>query len=384
MVELKVAFEDVSSGVSYLNHAKEAILSPVVKLSGFRALQTATWDLDSSADRKNIRVLFGQLICASADDVAIMPSTAFAMTLAANNLKRLRRKGGKIILLQDQMCSEVYAWQNIADSEWELEIVPPCGDLTLAVMERLDANVAVVCLPPLHWSHGSLLNLESISTKCHELNIDLVVDGTQGIGIWPLDATKLKPTMITCSVQKWLRAPPGLALVYLDKSIHDSWQPLDQHGLNRALPPYWNAHSGTMRPQGYPEEYFSTASKFDAGGSANQIHMAMLRASLVEVCSLDISTAQKQLQTLIQPLVDWARRKGMWVPPNHANHLMGIRPPCTVSVDDMLNVCSRLESEGVYISVRNGVFRISPYITNTAEDIQRLLDGLERYLPISS
>jgi selenocysteine lyase/cysteine desulfurase len=82
--------------------------------------------------------------------------------------------------------------------------------------------------PAVHWSHGSLLDLEAISFKCGEYEVDLILDGTQSIGIASVNVMQLKPTLVACSIQKWLRAPPGISLVYIDKRVRDTWQPLDQ------------------------------------------------------------------------------------------------------------------------------------------------------------
>ena len=382
MVETSMDFQEVDTGVCYLNHAKEATLSPGVKLAGWKALQRPVWDDSSTADKLEIRRLFAKLIRASPDDVSIMASTAFAITLAAINIARAKKDGGKIVVLQDEMCSEVYPWQKVVEdnSGFQLDVVPLSDDMTGDILKRLDETFAVVSLPNLHWSHGSLLDLDIISSKCHELGADLILDGTQSIGIMSMDVTRLKPTLVACSIQKWLRAPPGLSLVYVDKSVRDSWQPLDQHGRGRDFGKVdWNAYPGEMGPQGYPENFFADARKFDSGGNTTQVLLSMLRASLEEVSILDVDETQARLRTLIQPLLDWAKGKDMWVPPSHAYHLVGLKPG-NVSVEDMLTVCDQLQSDGIYVSVRNGVFRVSPYLTNVKEDIQRLIDGFEKYL----
>lgn len=384
MVEKGSSFDASNDGgvICYLNHAKEATLSPAVRLAGQEALTRPVWEAPTD-DRKEIRRLFASLIGAEPEDIAIMASTAFAMTVAANNIGRTG--GGKIVVLQDQMCSQVYCWQKIIKENngerFEFDAVPPCDDLTQAILERLDEHVAAVSIPPLHWSHGSLVDLEVVSSKCRDLNIPLIIDATQAVGIFPIDVKKLEPTFIACSIQKWLRAPQGLSLVYINPTVIDSWEPLDQHGRSRDFgKPDWNAYPGEMDiKKGYAETFMPGACKFDSGGNVNPILLAMLRASLQEVVQLDVHEAQAKLQKLMQPLLDWATtRKGMWIPQYHAYHLVGLKPNAC-SVEEMLRVCTELESEGIYITVRNGVYRVSPYLTTTAEDIQRLIEGLEKF-----
>ncbi|KAI2488893.1 Aminotransferase class-V [Fragilaria crotonensis] len=383
MVETAMDFHEIDPGICYLDHAKEALLSPCVKLAGWKAIRTPPWECSSAGDKAEIRTRFAALIGASPDDIAIMASTAFAISLAAVNIANVRKDGGKIVLLQDEMCSEVYPWQKLVNDNpaFQLDVVDSSPDnFSNDVLNRLDKTVAVVAIPHLHWSHGALLDLDAISNKCDELDIDLILDGTQSIGIMSMNVTRLNPTMVACSIQKWLRAPPGMSLVYVNPRIRNSWQPLDQHGRGRDFGKTdWNAYPNEMGPHGYPEKFFPDARKFDSGGNMTQVLLSMLRASLEEVFALDTVDAQTKLKTLMHPLLDWAKRKEVFVPKNHAYHLVGLRPN-NIMVEQMIDVCHRLESDGVFISVRNGYFRISPYVMNTTDDIQRLIDGFNKYL----
>lgn len=378
-------FHEINPGICYLDHAKEATLSPLVKLAGWKAIQRPSFELTTMSEKTEIRRLFASLIGASSNDIAIMASTAFAISLAASNIARIKKDGGKIIMLQDEMCSEVYPWQKVVHDNpaFQLEIIPLADDLTTSVLNCLDETVAVVSIPNLHWSHGSLLDLEAISSKCGEYEVDLILDGTQSIGVTSMNVTQLKPTLVACSIQKWLRAPPGISLVYIDKRVRDTWQPLDQHGRGRDFGKAdWNAYPDEMGPHGYPETFYPDARKFDSGGTISQILISMLLASLQEVCALDMDLVQAKLKILMQPLLDWANEKDVWVPRSHYFHLVGLKPR-NITVEDMLTVCRHLEADGIYISVRNGAFRISPYVCNSKEDVQRLIDAFNKYLPFT-
>jgi hypothetical protein len=83
-----------------------------------------------------------------------MPSTAFAITLAAKNILNMQQSGKFHLLLQDQFCSAIYPWQDLCvDSSRKSHArgrpltqrkarVGPDG-----VLERLDDNVVATCLP---------------------------------------------------------------------------------------------------------------------------------------------------------------------------------------------------------------------------------------------
>ena len=112
MVERKDSAEteewssSVGGDVVYLNNAGQAALTPEVQKVGVDSLIRAPWDGHSDDDQGQIRYLFSQLIDGESSSIAIMPSTAFAITLAARNIQRTvmqSKKEGRILLLQDQL-----------------------------------------------------------------------------------------------------------------------------------------------------------------------------------------------------------------------------------------------------------------------------------------
>ena len=199
-----------------LNNAGQAQLTLEVQAAGIAAIQRPPWETYDD-DQHRIREMFASLIEAEDGDssrIAIMPSTAFAITLAARNIQRTvltsSSKNGssrKILLLQDQFNSAVYPWQQIcedSDGSLSLEIVPHVqphqeGGWTQAILDRIDESLVVACLPPLHWSNGALIDLEQVGIACRKHNVTLVVDATQGECayvfsiIWPITNTSRSP-----------------------------------------------------------------------------------------------------------------------------------------------------------------------------------------------
>jgi hypothetical protein len=159
--------------------------------------------------------------------IAVLPSTAFAITLAARNIMDQHRKKrkdcavarGRIIVLQDQFDSAIYPWQQVCDEsegKVSLDIVGhpeghPEADFhhepgssastngndgfgvggatgwTRAILEKLTGSsqadtgeIIAACLPVCHWADGTLIDLEAIGAACSDRNIPLIVDATQG------------------------------------------------------------------------------------------------------------------------------------------------------------------------------------------------------------
>lgn len=418
----------------YFNNAGQARLSAAVQFTGIQSL-TNGWQ-GSPDDQHRVRALFAQLIHAPTSDIAIVPSTAFAMTLAARNVERLHPNGGKILLLEDQFPSAVYPWQALChesdNQKWSLDIVrypqalpstfitqqdwvhvrPSSSssprNWTEAILSHLKQQpnqspcnqIRVVCVPPLHWSGigGTLIDMLKISQVCQQHNILLVVDATQAIGVAPFHIQPLLPalTMVACSSHKWLRGPPGTCLVYTNPLLHQNWKPLDQHHRSRQASSNYFTPSPDSRnqmniPCGYSEAFVGDARKFDAGGAPNPVLLPMLRAALQEVTQLSVERVQEQLQELLQPLLEWARERGIALltdcelPHNReadirfyhiVNLVLGDKTP-----EEMVQLCQDLMTHyNVFTAVRCGGLRISPYLDNTKEDIQQLIYGLNELI----
>jgi hypothetical protein len=249
--------------INYFNNAGQAELSLEVQKVGLECIRTPPWcgqNERAALSLTRVRQLFASLIGVSSsvgrttnhnnnennDDedggisssdhdedhvdvvheltpIAIMPSTAFAITLAARNLQRTvvmkdddddvgnsdSDRRYRIIVLQDQFDSAIYPWQQVCDESngrVRLDIIahPPDdedngwteaimrsitnsfsgpalgGDGTYGADDGGRERILAVCLPPVHWSNGTILDLDVIGTACLERDIPLIVDGTQG------------------------------------------------------------------------------------------------------------------------------------------------------------------------------------------------------------
>lgn len=194
----------------------------------------------------------------------------------------------------------------------------------------------------------------------------------------PLSVKKIQPTFLACSVHKWLRSPAGASLVYVSEAAQKLWYPLDFHGRSRDLGggSNWYATRNAMGPRGYPEKFVDDARKFDSGGKANPILLPMLRVALEGVAKLDLNKTQDTLKELMDPLLTWATDRGYCIAQYpRAYHLVGVRPP-ERTPEEMLEIADALLKKGIYVAVRCGGFRFSPYLDTPPSHIQILIDAL--------
>ena len=171
---------DNNNDLHYFNNAGQAVLSSKVKQIGCHMMEEPPWSShpQSMKSQQHVRDLFAHLIGAeSSTSIAIFPSTAFAITLAATNIIRIEKekekngqqstegkttkKKKKILILQDQYDSAIYPWQQPGgvvvqdeDGLFEFDIIDhpttEDQDWTSMIVERLtnqdNNNILLYCI----------------------------------------------------------------------------------------------------------------------------------------------------------------------------------------------------------------------------------------------
>jgi hypothetical protein len=205
---------DEKRSTIYWNKAGQALLSPELQHVGIENIQQLPPVADAEPNATRIRQLFEQLIQVPKTTfpdttIAIHPSAAFAVTLAARNILRRKEQEAlhtsyRVVCLQDQFASAVYPWQDICketSSEESNSRIRVRMDVvqrndkeydawTRAILEKLGDSesdpILAVCLPPLHWSDGTLIDLKLIGSVCKQKKVPFIVDATQGeVQQWP-------------------------------------------------------------------------------------------------------------------------------------------------------------------------------------------------------
>ena len=74
--------------------------------------------------------------------------------------------------------------------------------VTLRVEAGVGARTAIVALPNVHWTDGTLFDLVAIGERCRDVGAALVVDATQSVGALPFDVAAVQPDVLICASYK--------------------------------------------------------------------------------------------------------------------------------------------------------------------------------------
>jgi len=366
---------DVPAEIAYFNTASLSPLTHRVREAGERALarRARPWtiaDEDWFTDVERLRTLFAELIGADADGVALVPATSYGLAVAARRLTA--EASQRIVVLAEEYPSGIYTWRALA--RWtgaEIVTVPrprePRASWTDSVLEALEERVAIVSVPNVHWTDGSLVDLDPIAERAREVGARLVVDASQSVGAMPLELARLRPDYLVCVGYKWLLGPFGIGYLYV-AAEHREGEPLEENWINRA------GSEEFARLIDYRDEYQPGARRFDVGQRTSFHLVPMAIAALEQLLEWEVARIAATLAETTAEIANGVATLGYRVaePNQRGPHMLGVEFP-----EDLIDrVPAALADAGVFAAARGRALRIAPHLHNTPDEVGRLLEAL--------
>lgn len=360
-------------GVRYLDTASKGPRLASVLAAGQAALadSVASWTLSFDAWRAQIETLRGLAAAAlfdgDADGLAMVPSAAYGLATAARQLPLAA--GEAVLLLDGQFPSNLLPWQQrCAETGAHLAVVRRGAgqDWTESVLAALDAQprVRIATLPHAYWRDGALLDLDRIAARLHAAGAALVLDLSQSLGVLPARLAAWRPDFVVAVGHKWLLGPMGLAWLWASPHWRAQGVPIEQHWQARDPGADWNFAVEA------PPPFRAGARRFDAGGVADPLRLAMATAALRQVRQWQparIAARLGELGAAFEAELQ-AQEVGDWMVPGHAPHLYALRPPAPA----MQALLPWLQRAQVICTHRHGALRIAPYLQLTPEAMRGL------------
>jgi selenocysteine lyase/cysteine desulfurase len=232
-----------------------------------------------------------------------------------------------------------------------------------AVLAALDDRVAIVSVPNVHWTDGSLVDLPAVAARTHALGARLVVDGSQSVGAMPIDVSEVRPDFLVTVGYEWLLGPMSLGFLYVDGD-HRRGEALEQSWIARADSEDFGALVD------YRDEYQPGARRFDVGQRAKFELAPMAIAALEQILEWSVERISASPAGVTGAIARRAAELGFEPPPDgqRSAHMLGIHLPRDVQA----RVIAMLAEARCYAAPRGASLRISPHLHNTQEDVDRL------------
>jgi selenocysteine lyase/cysteine desulfurase len=237
-----------------------------------------------------------------------------------------------------------------------------------ALLGSIDEATAVVAVPHVHWTDGTLFDLVEIGRRCREVGAALVVDGTQSVGALPFHVAEVRPDALIVAAYKWLLGPYLVGLGYFGPRF-DSGVPLEETWIGR------DRSEDFQNLVHYRDEYQPGALRYDVSERSNFALLPMVVASLRLVREWSPEGIQEYCRGLISGALGEAAALGFSVEDEawRGSHLFGLRMPPAI---DLAGLKDALERRKVVASLRGSALRLAPNVYNDASDVDALMDGL--------
>jgi len=189
---------EVPDELAYFNTADMSPLLDAVREAGRAGLgrRASPWLVaatDWFEDVERLRGCYSRILGTRPDGVALIPATRYGLAVAAKNVTAT--PDDQVVVLSQEYPSSYYTWRRFClrtGAELVVAQRERGANWTDAVLSRLSDRTRVLALPNVHWTDGSLLDLEAVVPVARRVGAVVAIDASQSLGAMPLDVGRLR------------------------------------------------------------------------------------------------------------------------------------------------------------------------------------------------
>ncbi len=191
--------------------------------------QKATEEYEGS--REKIQHFIG---ADSSKEIIFVRGATEAVNLVANSyVKPLLSEGDNIIISQMEHHANIVPWQILAkEKKAEIRIIPinNAGELIIGEIEKLiDEKTKFISLNHVSNSLGTINPVHDLIQKAHQNNIRIMIDGAQAVQHMKVNVAELDVDFYCFSGHK-MYGPTGIGILYGKKEILEKMEPYQGGG----------------------------------------------------------------------------------------------------------------------------------------------------------
>jgi cysteine desulfurase/selenocysteine lyase len=358
----------IVEGRAYLNSAYIAPIPRQVVAAGTAFLEEKSRRPltlnDLLGTDETLRTQFAGLVNATADEIALLFSTAEGENILAQGLDLVA--GDNVVVDDLHYPTEFVLYRALEASRGiELRIARHRDGVVDAsdFAPLIDRRTRIVSVAWVSHQNGFRHDMRPIADLAHQYGAVFYADAVQAAGMFPIDVRAAGVDALCCGSYKWMLAGFGIAPFFIRRELLDRIR-LDRFGefqIDRELPD----HHFTL---------VNTARKFDycsrAFGAARQLSAGLSYLERVGVARIEEHTVG-----LAQRLHDGLARQGhrLFTPPGNRSSIVTV-----YTARPMADVRAAFHAANVDVTVRNGQVRIAAALFNTADEADRCLEVTRR------
>lgn len=301
-----------------------------------------------------------------------------AYSYGMNNLK----KDEEIVISIMEHHSNLVPWQVVAkQKECKLNYMYINDEYEISdeeIENKITDKTKIVGIAHVSNVLGTINNVKKIIKYAHKKGAIVIVDASQSIPHMKIDVQDLDCDFLVFSGHKML-APLGIGVLYGKRELLNNMNPF--------------LTGGDMIEYVYEQEttYASLPNKFEAG--TQNVEGVIGLGSAIDYIE---NIGYDKIHEIENDLLEYARQEllklgfvELYLTPNKENHssvisfnIKGVHPHDVASILDSCNVCVRSGNHCAQPLLRymgiDSTCRASFYIYNTKEDVDKLIQGLQK------
>jgi cysteine desulfurase / selenocysteine lyase len=303
----------------------------------------------------DLKTLLAEYLTCNEINIAFFPDSSNGI----NKISELLSRKDKVILVHNDFPSVTLPWITRNYKINWIDYHDFVTDYLTEIEKRLKKRAKILCLSWVFFNHGFRIDLEKVGQLCKKYDCYFILDATQGLGAYPLDAIGSNIDFMVASCFKWFMAGYGVSIGYISDRILKNFD-INQSG--------WQVLKKFTKNPEKKKNYKTDASRFELGHLKYQ-NLNMLLASLREMKSIGFENISNRTSTLTNLLREQLAEFGFETVIHEAPDPSGI-----LAIRSDKKMLKRLEEAGISYSPRKNYIRFSVYFYNNEQDIQDLVE----------
>ncbi len=328
-----------------------------------------------SAGLGRLRGFAAELLNCDLGHVFLVPNTTTGINVVAEGWPW--QPGDNVILPAGEFPSNLFPWLNQQAKGVEVRIVPLRGvdddghggevwvdDL----IDRVDERTRIIAASWVGYASGFRLDIESLVRRAHQRGVLVFLDAIQGLGMYPLDLSKIPVDFVAADGHKWLLGPEGAGITMIRHEHLDRI---------RCLNVGWGSVKNSHNYSDPKLDLRDDARRFESG-SPNMVGGAALAASMEIFLTVRRAHGETAIRDRVIELTEMLAEQlhvagavtSLARDRKHRSGILNFKIPGVAPAEFR----ERALEKKVVVSCRGGGIRASVHAYNDPDDIGRLIE----------
>lgn len=367
--EARKQFEVLDSCV-YLNHAAVGLIpksshDAIISFVEDRSKNGPNYQVEKRIIEET-RGYVAKFLNVGIHEIAFVSNTSSGISKIANGIKL--KNGDRIACIVPDFPSNIYPW--IWQRNRGLDVYTINVNFARFSVKRLATEIRsrtrLVTLSHANYVSGFKFPLGEICTMLKKMDIMVFVDMIQTLGSMPVDLREMKVDFMAAGAHKWLMGLPGAGILYIAEEVMPFVNPVELG---------WKSVKHEEDFQNISLDLKEDASVMEPG-TMNTVGILAMKKGIEFLLGFGLDYVSKEILEWNMSMGKELRSMGYEVhSPFGDEYSSGI---LSFSCNDPERVFRVLCSEGIKVSMRGGLIRLSPHFYNDEKDLERVGNLLRR------